>query len=67
MEEVLLGLNPNKASGPDGVESRFLKECAVELAPILREIYRTSLDQASVTPNGKRPTLCIYTRVAPKQ
>ena len=57
VEEVLLGLNPNKASGPDGVESRFLKECAVELAPTLQEIYRTSLDQGSVPPQWKEANI----------
>ena len=57
VEEVMLGLNPNKASGPDGVESRFLKECAVELAPILHEIYRKSLDEASVPPQWKEANI----------
>ena len=57
VEEVMLGLNPNKASGPDGVESRFLKECAVELAPILQEIYRKSLDVASVPPQWKEANI----------
>ena len=57
VEEVMLGLNPNKASGPDRVESRFLKECAVELAPILQEIYRKSLDVASVPPQWKEANI----------
>ena len=67
VEEVMLGLNPNKASGPDRVESPFLKECAVELAPILQEIYQKSLDVASVPPQWKGPTLSQYTRVVPRQ
>ena len=48
IEEKLEELNPNKAAGPDGVESRLLKECAVEVAPILHQIYRKSMDDAEV-------------------
>merc|ERR1739838_555890 len=33
VEEILASRDPNKAAGPDGVESRILKECAEELAP----------------------------------
>ena len=42
IEEKLQELNPNKAAGPDGVESRLLKECAEEVAPILQQIFRKS-------------------------
>ena len=48
IEEVLQGLDPNKAAGPDGVESRVLKECSKELAPALFKIYRKSLDKGEV-------------------
>ena len=48
VEEKLQELNPNKAAGPDGVESRLLKECAKEMAPILHQVYRKSLDKAEV-------------------
>ena len=48
IEEVLLALNPNKAAGPDQIESRVLKECAKEVAPILCQIYRKSMDDAEV-------------------
>ena len=48
VEEVLLALDPNKAEGPDGVETRILKECAEELAPKLQQIFRKSLDESVV-------------------
>ena len=48
VEEKLLELNPNKAAGPDAVESRLLKECATEMAPILHQLFRKSLDEAEV-------------------
>ena len=33
--KLLIGLNINKASGPDGLSARVLKECSSEIAPIL--------------------------------
>ena len=48
VEKALLDVKPNKAAGPDGVESRIMKECAEELAPLLHQIYRKSLDEAEV-------------------
>ena len=48
VEDVLLSLNPNKAVGPDGVETKMLKECAEELAPKLQQVFRKSLDDGEV-------------------
>ena len=48
VEKALLAVKPNKAAGPDGVESRIMKECAEELAPTLHGIFRKSLDEAEV-------------------
>ena len=53
VEEKLRELNPNKASGPDGVEGRILKECAVEIAPILLQIFRKSIDESEVPEQWK--------------
>ena len=53
VRERLQELNPNKAAGPDGVESRLLKECAEELAPILHQMYRKSLDEGEVPEKWK--------------
>ena len=39
---------PNKAAGPDKVESRLLKDCATEMAPILCGIFRKSMDEGEV-------------------
>ena len=46
--KLLNGLNINKASGPDGLNARMLKECSSEIAPILALIYNESLDQGTV-------------------
>ena len=58
MEEVLTKLNPNKAAGPDGVESQLLKECAKEMAPsTLLEIdgRRGSPEQVEGSPHRPNP------------
>ena len=39
VEKLLKNLNPKKASGPDQITCRFLRELATEIAPILTEIF----------------------------
>jgi hypothetical protein len=39
IEKHLLGLNPNKSAGPDGIHSRLLKETATEIAKPLKEVH----------------------------
>ena len=46
--KLLNGLNVNKASGPDGLSARVLKECSSEIASILALIYNESLAQGTV-------------------
>ena len=46
--KLLNGLNINKASGPDCLSARVLKECSFEIAPILALIYNESLAQGTV-------------------
>ena len=71
VEEVvnsLLNLNVSKASGPDGIPARLLKECSHQIAPSLCTLYNHSLrsghipsewKSADVTPvhkkNSKEP------------
>lgn len=51
VHKLLRNLNPHKASGPDAIPTRFLKEFASELAPALTLIFEASLSQASVPPD----------------
>lgn len=44
LEKLLKDVNPSKASGPDGIPNRILKECASEIAPGLTAIFQTSID-----------------------
>ena len=48
VEDLLSKRDPNKAAGPDGVENRILKECAEELAPILTDLFKKSMDVGEV-------------------
>ena len=41
-------LNIHKASGPDGLSARVLKECSSEISPMLALIYNESLAQGTV-------------------
>lgn len=40
---VLRSLDVNKASGPDGIPARVLRNCAPELSPVLTRLFRLSL------------------------
>ena len=51
--KLLAGLNPHKASGPDQIPGRLLKELARELAPIYALLFQASLDQGTVPDSWK--------------
>ena len=59
VEEIFTNLKPNKAAGPDGVESRLLKECAEDIAPILCEIFRKSLEEGEVPKQWKQANIIL--------
>ena len=45
---LLQNLQPNKATGPDGIPAFLLKSAANELAPILTKLFQHSLDVGEV-------------------
>ena len=53
IQKLLSNLNPHKATGPDGISPRILKELAPELAPILSFIYQTSLNTGKLPQDWK--------------
>ena len=59
VEKLLSGLKPNKASGPDGVTPRVLKQCSAGIAPILREIFQRSVS------TGDLPSDWLNANVSP--
>ena len=47
-------LDPKKASGPDNITSRFLKECAEEIADALVFIFDVSMKQGKIPEDWKK-------------
>ena len=48
VEKLLRNLSPHKASGPDSLPNTILNNCATELAPVISDIFRQSLDSGSL-------------------
>ena len=48
VDQLLQGLSPNKASGPDEISPKILKELHHEIAPILTLIFNLSLETGVV-------------------
>jgi hypothetical protein len=59
--KLLKGLNPHKATGPDCIPARFLKETAESIAPSLATLFQASIDQG-VTPSdwGKANVVPLF-------
>ena len=54
-------LNPNKASGPDGLSARVLKVCSAKIAQVLDCIFNRSLIQAIVPDDWRQANVApIY-------
>jgi hypothetical protein len=53
VKNILKKLNPRKATGPDGISARVLRELAEEVAPSLTLIYRSSISSGSVPSDWK--------------
>ena len=50
---LLHNLNPHKDTGPDGIPVYFLKECSIEIAPILTLIFQCSIQQGAMPDEWK--------------
>jgi hypothetical protein len=59
VKEVLAGLNPNKAKGPDNISPRVLKECSETIAPTLARLYNFSME------TGTYPKLWKLANISP--
>ena len=51
--KLLQQLNPNKASGPDNIPIRVLKECAEQIAPFLQALFTQSLRTGNLPTDWK--------------
>jgi hypothetical protein len=52
-------VNPSKSSGPDNIPNRILKECAVQLAPILQKIFKVSIDTGDLPKDWRDGPSCF--------
>ena len=59
-------LNPGKAAGPDNLTSRILKELHSEIAPILTDIFNTSLSEGTVPKDWKNAYVTPVYKKGPK-
>ena len=57
--KLLSNVKPNKATGPDNLSCRLLKEASNEIAPILTDIFNSSLSSGTLPSDWKKA------RVAP--
>ena len=53
VRKILEAVKPHKATGPDTIPARLLKDYAGEIAPVLTLIYQASLDQGTVPVDWK--------------
>ena len=54
---VLQCVHPRKASGPDGLKGRVLKECASQLGPIFTQLFQLFLNTRFVPQAWKMATI----------
>jgi hypothetical protein len=60
VEKLLKNLDPSKATGPDEIPARILKEYAHEFAPYLASFYNISISIGEVPSDWRqRPFLCF--------
>ena len=53
VENLLSNLNPHKATGPDNIPSKFLKETAHYISPLLTFIFQSSISQGKLSADWK--------------
>ena len=58
--QSLNNLNIHKASGPDGLSARVLKECSSEISPMLALIYNESLAQGTVPDDWRQANVAPF-------
>ena len=51
--KLLNNLNPHKASGPDGLQTRIFIEIASEFAPVLTDLFQASINQRKIPDDWK--------------
>jgi hypothetical protein len=57
VHKLLCHLNPHKATGPDQVSPRLLKETAKQISPALTLVFQASINQGKVPEEWKSATI----------
>ncbi len=65
VRKTLSRINPRKASIPDNIPGRVLKDCAAQLTDVLTDIFNTSLSQAVVPTCLKSTTIIPVPKKSP--
>ena len=61
VEKLLQDINPSKASGPDEIPNRILKECASQITPSLTVIFQKSIDTGTLPEDWLNANIaCVY-------
>ena len=63
----LQNLMPNKTKGPDQLPPLFLKIFAIKLAPILTNIFQSSIEQGSLPRQWKEANICAIFKKGKKE
>jgi hypothetical protein len=66
VKKLLKDLNPNKASGPDQISPRLLKELHQEVTPILTHIFQILLKTGIVPEDWKHAIIAPVYKKSPK-
>ena len=56
--KLLKGLNPSKASGPNDLHPRVLKELATELGPVFAYLFQQSIDTSEIPKEWSVANIC---------
>ena len=56
--QLLKGLNPSKALGPDELHPRVLKELATELGPVFAHLFQQSIDTDEIPKEWSLANIC---------
>ena len=57
VHKLLRGLKPHKATGPDMVPARFLKDFAMELSNIITKLFQYSIDSGTIPDDWKKASI----------
>jgi hypothetical protein len=58
INKLLQNINIHKASGPDNIHGRILKECTTQIAPILTTLFNLSLKTGKIPDDWRYASVC---------